>query len=140
MNSAQAKLAKSAPGSKQRHTQQDLFTRLQADVQKMDEDIMVQEASFFDFTRQSTKTFMGLKFGGLQTLCNKGLVRRVLCGILKASQILVNRLWVTMESLWSPYVFALVSLGVRSSHLSSKHPLNPLLAPNIQATIVLNGT
>lgn len=74
VNSAQMKAAKAAPGSKQYHTNQELFLRLQEDLRLMDADLAVQEASHMDFTRQSTKGFMGLKFGGLQELCNRGSV------------------------------------------------------------------
>ena len=76
--SAEKKLAKMNPEHKQLQAQRELLARLQEDMRNMDAEIMNQEANLLDFKRYFTKTFMGLKFGGLQELCDKGLVRRVL--------------------------------------------------------------
>ena len=64
----------------------------QGGTRRSSTDSQDHNASFYEYKRRVLKTAMGLKFGGLQTLCNKGLVRRILCGILKASHIFVNRL------------------------------------------------
>ena len=73
-DSAEKKLAKMNPEHKQLQTQRELLYRLQEDMRNMDADIMSQEASLLDFKRFFAKTFMGLKFGGMQELCDKGLV------------------------------------------------------------------
>lgn len=77
-DSADKKLAKMNPEHKQLQAQKELLMKLQDDMRNMDADIMNQEANLLDFKRYFTKTFMGLKFGGLQELCDKGLVSLLL--------------------------------------------------------------
>lgn len=73
-DSADKKLAKMNPEHKQLQAQKELLMRLQEEMRNMDAEIMNQEANLLDFKRYSAKTFMGLKFGGLQELCEKGIV------------------------------------------------------------------
>ena len=74
VHAAQAKANKMGPGNKGYQAQHELFLRLQEDFRRMDSDVMQQEAGLVDFTRSTAKTLMGIKFGGLQELCNRGLV------------------------------------------------------------------
>jgi len=44
------------------------------DLKEMDQDIAKKEATLGDFKRHSIKTWLGHKFGGLEELCEKGLI------------------------------------------------------------------
>ena len=71
---ADKKLSRMSPESKSLQMQTDLLSRLRDEVRSLDTDIVIEEAALGDFKRSATKTFMGLKFGGLLECCQKGSV------------------------------------------------------------------
>jgi hypothetical protein len=77
-DSADRKLSRMDPQHKNASTQSELLTRLQEEIREFDSEIMTEEAKLGDLKRTATKSWMTLKFGGLQEFCRKGLVRFVL--------------------------------------------------------------
>ncbi|TFY82380.1 hypothetical protein EWM64_g1634 [Hericium alpestre] len=73
-DSAEKKLNKMSPEHKNLHAQTESLNRLQDEIRQLDSEIMTEEASLGDFKRSSTKTWMTLKFGGLQECCEKGVI------------------------------------------------------------------
>ena len=73
-DSAEKTLSKMNPDNKNLQAQTDLLNKLREEIRVMDTDIMAEEASLGDFKRMSAKTWMGLKFGGLQECSQKGTV------------------------------------------------------------------
>ncbi|KAJ7607143.1 hypothetical protein FB45DRAFT_764482 [Roridomyces roridus] len=73
-DSAEKKLSKMGPEHKNLAAQTDILNGLQAQIRQMDGDIMNEEASLGDFKRTSARDAMGLKFGGLMEVCEKGCV------------------------------------------------------------------
>ncbi|KAL4250810.1 hypothetical protein ABKN59_006023 [Abortiporus biennis] len=71
--SADRKLSKMGPENKNFQAQSGLLAGMQQDMRDMDIDIMNQEAGLYDFKRQTVKSWMGHKFGGLQELAEKAL-------------------------------------------------------------------
>lgn len=78
---ADKKLSKMSPEHKNLAIQTDLLNRLRDEIRTLDSDIMTEEAALADFKRTSTRMWMGLKFGGLSEMCEKGTVR-VACLVL----------------------------------------------------------
>jgi hypothetical protein len=74
-DSAERKLSKMDAQHKNTPTQTELLTRLRDEIRELDSEIMTQEAKLGDMKRTATKSWMTLKFGGLQECCRKGLVR-----------------------------------------------------------------
>jgi len=74
-DSAEKKLQKMGPEHKNLVQQTDILYRLKADIGTLDIEIMSQEAAIGDFKRTATRSWMGLKFGGLLECCEKGVVR-----------------------------------------------------------------
>jgi len=74
---AEKKLSRMGPESKTLHIQTDILNRLRDEVRSLDTNILVEEAALGDFKRSSTKSFMGIKCGGLSECCQKGSVRSV---------------------------------------------------------------
>jgi hypothetical protein len=74
-DSAERKLSKMDPQNKNTPTQSELLTRLRDEMRELDSQIMTEEARLCDLKRTATKSWMTLKFGGLQECCRKGLVR-----------------------------------------------------------------
>ncbi|KAH9975479.1 hypothetical protein BGW80DRAFT_100367 [Lactifluus volemus] len=62
------------PQNKNTPTQSELLTRLRDEMRELDSQIMTEEASLCDLKRTATKSWMTLKFGGLQECCRKGLI------------------------------------------------------------------
>lgn len=73
-DSAEKKLNKMSPEHKNLATQTDTLHRLRDEIRQLDTEIMTEEARLSDFKRSTTRTFMGLKYGGLQALCSKGTI------------------------------------------------------------------
>lgn len=71
---AERKLSKLSPEHKNLAMQTDTLNRLRDEIRVMDSDIMSEEASLGDFKRTTSRAMMGLKFGGLLELCEKGTV------------------------------------------------------------------
>ncbi|KAJ3549781.1 hypothetical protein NMY22_g748 [Coprinellus aureogranulatus] len=71
---ADKKLHKMSPEHKNLDTQTELLHRLQDEIRTLDSDIMTEEASLGDFKRSSTRSWLGLKFGGLLECCEKGAI------------------------------------------------------------------
>jgi prefoldin subunit 5 len=71
---ADKKLSKMSPEHKNLAMQTELLNRLRDDIRTMDSEIMTEEAALGDFKRTSTRMWMGLKFGGLLEMCEKGTV------------------------------------------------------------------
>ena len=71
---ADKKLSKMSPEHKNLAMQTELLNRLRDEIRGLDSDIMTEEAALADFKRTSTRMWMGLKFGGLSELCEKGTV------------------------------------------------------------------
>lgn len=74
-DSAEKKLQKMGPEHKNLVQQTDVLHRLRAEIGSLDVEIMSQEAAIGDFKRTATRSWMGLKFGGLLECCEKGVVR-----------------------------------------------------------------
>jgi len=73
-DSAEKKLNKMSPEHKQLAVQTDLLHRLRDEIRQLDTEIMTEEARLGDFKRSTTRSLMGLKFGGLQELSAKGTI------------------------------------------------------------------
>ncbi|KAJ7182852.1 hypothetical protein C8R43DRAFT_868755 [Mycena crocata] len=73
-DSAEKKLNKMGPEHKNLASQTDVLNQLQAQIRSMDSEIMTEEAALGDFKRSSARSLMGLKFGGLMELSEKGCV------------------------------------------------------------------
>ncbi len=80
-DSADRKLSKMSAEHKNFQAQADALNKLRDEIRAIDTDIMNEEANLGDFKRSSAKNWMGLKFGGLMELCEKGVVSIVLCAI-----------------------------------------------------------
>lgn len=74
-DSAEKKLSKMNPEHKNLVQQTDLLNRLREEIRGLDAEIMRDEAAIGDFKRSATRSWMGLKFGGLLECCEKGVVR-----------------------------------------------------------------
>jgi len=74
-DSAEKKLQKMGPEHKNLVQQTDILHRLRAEIGSLDVDVMSQEAAIGDFKRTATRSWLGLKFGGLLECCEKGAVR-----------------------------------------------------------------
>ncbi|KXN81947.1 Sphingolipid long chain base-responsive protein PIL1 [Leucoagaricus sp. SymC.cos] len=72
-DSAEKKLQKMGPEHKNLVQQTDLLNRLSEEIRGLDMDIMQDEAALGDFKRAATRSWLGLKFGGLLELCEKGV-------------------------------------------------------------------
>ena len=72
---SERKLSKMGPEHKHLQRETETLNRLRDDIRIMDSDIMIEEAAICDFKRTTTRTLMGMKFGGLVECCDKGLVR-----------------------------------------------------------------
>ncbi|KAF9027124.1 hypothetical protein BDZ89DRAFT_987496 [Hymenopellis radicata] len=71
---AERKLSKMSPEHKNLAMQTDTLNRLRDEIRAMDSDIMTQEAALGDFKRYTTRSMMGLKFGGLLEFSEKGTI------------------------------------------------------------------
>ncbi|EAU86643.2 hypothetical protein CC1G_07301 [Coprinopsis cinerea okayama7 len=71
---AERKLSKMNPEHKNFDSQTDLLNRLKDEIRVLDSDIMTEEAAIGDYKRSCTRTWMGLKFGGLLECCEKGKI------------------------------------------------------------------
>lgn len=78
-DTADKRLLKMSPEHKNYPAQTDTLNRLKEEIRIMDTEIMTEEASLGDFKRSSGKTLLGLKFGGLLELSEKGAVSGALC-------------------------------------------------------------
>ena len=76
-DSAERKLNKMDSTNKNTSGQSELLTRLRDEIRELDSEIMTEEAKLGDLKRTATKSWMTLKFGGLQEFCRKGLVRLI---------------------------------------------------------------
>ena len=74
---AERKLSKMSPENKNLQAQTDLLLGLRNQTRDLDAEILAEEASLGDFKREATRNWMTLKFGGLQELCEKGLVSQI---------------------------------------------------------------
>ncbi|KAK0199702.1 hypothetical protein DFS33DRAFT_1388008 [Desarmillaria ectypa] len=70
---AERKLSKMSPEHKNLAMQTDTLNQLRDQIRSLDSDIMTEEASLGDFKRSTTRSMMGLKFGGLLELSEKGV-------------------------------------------------------------------
>ena len=73
-DSAERKLNKMSPEHKNLATQTETLQRLRDEIRQLDTDIMTEEARLGDFKRTTTRTLMGLKFGGLHELSSKAMI------------------------------------------------------------------
>jgi hypothetical protein len=73
-DSAEKKLNKMSPEHKNLAVQTDILHRLRDEIRQLDTEIMTEEARLSDFKRSTTRSWMGLKFGGLQELSAKGAI------------------------------------------------------------------
>lgn len=73
-DSAEKRLNKMSPEHKQLAVQTDLLHRLRDEIRQLDTEIMTEEARLGDFKRSTTRSLMGLKFGGLLELSAKGTI------------------------------------------------------------------
>lgn len=73
-DSAEKKLNKMSPEHKNLAVQTDILHRLRDEIRQLDTEIMTEEARLSDFKRSTTRSWMGLKFGGLQELSAKGTI------------------------------------------------------------------
>lgn len=73
-DSAEKKLAKMGPEHKNAGVQTGVLHELKAEIRTLDRDILVEEGSLSDAKRVLTRTWMGMKFGGLAECCEKGAV------------------------------------------------------------------
>ena len=76
-DAADKKLNKMSPENKNLQAQTDLLLGLRNQTRDLDAEILAEEASLGDFKREATRNWMTLKFGGLQELCEKGLVSQI---------------------------------------------------------------
>jgi hypothetical protein len=74
-DSAERKLSKMDPSHKDAPAQSNLLEQLRDTIRELDSEILTGEAKLGDLKRTATKTWMILKFGGLEECCRKGLVR-----------------------------------------------------------------
>ncbi|KAK0186395.1 hypothetical protein F5146DRAFT_1142754 [Armillaria mellea] len=70
---AERKLSKMSPEHKNLAMQTDTLNQLRDQIRSLDSDIMTEEAALGDFKRSTTRSMMGLKFGGLLELSEKGV-------------------------------------------------------------------
>jgi hypothetical protein len=73
-DAAEKKLSKMSPEHKNMAMQTDTLNRLRDEIRQIDSEIMTEEAALGDFKRDTTRSWMGLKFGGLLECCEKGSV------------------------------------------------------------------
>ena len=73
-DSAEKKLNKMSPDHKNLTVQTDMLHRLRDEIRQLDTEIMTEEARLGDFKRSTTRSFMGLKFGGMLELSERGLI------------------------------------------------------------------
>ncbi|KAF7305123.1 hypothetical protein MKEN_01227500 [Mycena kentingensis (nom. inval.)] len=73
-DAAEKKLNKMGPEHKNLPAQTDALAQLQAQIRQMDGEIMNEEAALGDFKRTSARALMGLKFGGLMEVSEKGCI------------------------------------------------------------------
>ncbi|KAJ3827812.1 hypothetical protein F5880DRAFT_1699068 [Lentinula raphanica] len=73
-DAAEKKLSKMSPEHKNLGMQTETLNRLRDEIRSMDSEIMSDEASLSDYKRAKTKSWMGLKFGGLLECCEKGTI------------------------------------------------------------------
>ncbi|KAF5354011.1 hypothetical protein D9756_006915 [Leucocoprinus leucothites] len=73
-DSAEKKLQKMGPEHKNLMQQNDTLNRLREEIRGLDVEIMREEAAIGDFKRAATRSWMGLKFGGLLECCEKGVI------------------------------------------------------------------
>jgi chromosome segregation ATPase len=73
-DSAEKKLQKMTPESKNLHEQTDLLTRLREEMRSLDTRIMNEETQLGDFKRQASKQILLIKFGGLLECAEKAKV------------------------------------------------------------------
>ncbi|KAK0234929.1 hypothetical protein EDD85DRAFT_954441 [Armillaria nabsnona] len=71
---AERKLSKMSPEHKNLAMQTDTLNQLRDQIRSLDSDIMTEEAALGDFKRSTTRSMMGLKFGGLLELSEKGVI------------------------------------------------------------------
>ncbi|KAK0475759.1 hypothetical protein IW261DRAFT_1492731 [Armillaria novae-zelandiae] len=71
---AERKLSKMSPEHKNLALQTDTLNQLRDQIRSLDSDIMTEEAALGDFKRATTRSMMGLKFGGLLELSEKGVI------------------------------------------------------------------
>ncbi|KAH6909794.1 hypothetical protein BKA70DRAFT_176316 [Coprinopsis sp. MPI-PUGE-AT-0042] len=71
---AEKKLSKMGPEHKNLTSQIELLNRLKDEIRGLDSEIMTEEAALGDYKRSCTRTWMGLKFGGLLECCEKGTI------------------------------------------------------------------
>lgn len=74
-DSAERKLHKMNPEHKNLQAQTDLLNQLRDEIRSLDSQIMTDEAKLGDLKRSATKSWMTLKFGGIEELSRKGVVR-----------------------------------------------------------------
>lgn len=90
-DSADRKLSKMSPEHKNFSMQTDLLNRLRDEIRSLDSEIMTEEAALGDYKRHTTRTWMGIKFGGLLECCEKGTVSVLVsdfCSTQRSSQII----------------------------------------------------
>lgn len=73
-DAAEKKLSKMSPEHKNMTMQTETLNLLRDQIRGMDADILSEEAALGDYKRSCTRSFMGLKFGGLLECCEKGAV------------------------------------------------------------------
>ncbi|TFK66478.1 hypothetical protein BDN72DRAFT_799959 [Pluteus cervinus] len=73
-DSADKKLAKMSPEHKNLAMQTDLLNKLRDEIRSYDAQIMQDEAALGDYKRTMTRSWVGLKFGGLLECCEKGTI------------------------------------------------------------------
>lgn len=71
---AERKLNRMSPEHKNLAVQTDTLHKLRDEIRQLDTEIMIEEAKLSDFKRSSARSFMGLKFGGLQELSARGTI------------------------------------------------------------------
>lgn len=54
--------------------QTDILHKLRDEIRQLDTEIMTEEAKLGDFKRSTTRSFMGLKFGGMMELSQRGTI------------------------------------------------------------------
>ncbi|THH16885.1 hypothetical protein EW146_g3814 [Bondarzewia mesenterica] len=73
-DSAEKKLNKMSPEHKNMQAQSELLNGFRDEIRAIDSQIMSDEARLGDLKRSASKSWMTLKFGGLQEVCQKGLI------------------------------------------------------------------
>jgi hypothetical protein len=83
-DAAERKLTRIDAGHKDRAAQSALLEGLRNSIRELDSEIMTGEAKLGDSKRTLAQFWMTLKFGGLEELCRKGVVRlhRHICSSL----------------------------------------------------------